>query len=419
MLKQTVLSVLSLAGGTLFGRGSLMAPRDDNTLLLQQLLDSARPGSTVRLPGTSFRISRTLWVRVGPLRIEGHGAEITQSSLGEGGLAIRATDVTVRDLTLKGPSVSSGGIGVECVGRTDSFLDGVQLANVTLRHWAYAIRARFCESATVVGNTISDVSYAGIMFESSRNCSIGRNTIRRITGRPNAYGIAVTRASGSVTEHPLSTGFVVFDNRISDVPYWEAVDTHGGRDIEIRDNDISNVRIGIMITYSDEFAPQRCRAHHNIVRAGSASPQTGAEIVGLPTQQAEDCAIESNSIDGFGTTGGVDGGSVRVQYATRPRVVANRITNSLQSALVLFGEVVEADVSHNTILGIDARAGAFIAAIKVPHGRVTGRIVDNHIEAGIAAGIRVQAKQRILVENNYIETTGRPYHPDLSYFVAR
>jgi Right handed beta helix region len=189
--------------------------------------------------------------------------------------------------------------------------------------------------------------------------------------------------------------------------------------VEIRDNTISNVRIGIMMTYSDGFAPQRCHAHHNFMRAGTAQPQTGAEIVGLSGQKAEDCSIEFNSIDGFGTTGGIDGGSVRVQYALRPRVVSNRITNSLQSALVLFGSVEDAEVTGNTILGIDSRVGAYIAAIKVPDGTVTGRITDNHIEAGIAAGIRVHAKQRILVDRNFIATTGRRYHPDLSYFLTR
>ena len=407
-----------LRATNVFARFTDVDSSSDDTAFLQTLLDGAKPGTTIFLPRPRFRISRALRINVPSIHLDGQGAEIIQSSGTAGGLAISASGVTVSKVTLTA-SGNSTGAGVGCMGTPDTRLTDVQVDGVTLSGWSYGVLARLCESAAVLDNTISDISYAGVMFLSSRNCTVGRNTIRRVTGRPNAYGIAVSRETGSLGEHPLSSGCVIFGNHISDVTHWEGIDTHGGQDIEIRDNDISNVRIGIMMTYSEGFAPQRCHAHHNIVKAGTAEPQTGAEIVGLPIQQAEDCAIEFNTIDGFGTTGGVDGGSVRVQYASRPRVVSNRITNSRQSALVLFGKVDDAEVTDNTILGIDARVGAYIAAIKVPDGIVTGRITDNHIEAGMAAGIRVHSRQRIVVGGNYIATTGRPYHPDLSYFLPR
>jgi hypothetical protein len=421
MLKRALLfGAASLTARSDFARPVVSAGKPDpDTLFLQKLLDSAKPGGTVSVPASTYQITQSLRVDVPRVRIDGQGAEIRQLTRDQSGLIINAPGVSVANLALTGSGALSIGHGVGCFGRPDAYLAGLELTRVKMQGWAYGLLARFCESVSVLDNTITDVSYAAVMFESSRNSRVGSNTIRRVTGRPNAYGIAVSRKTGPLADYPLSSGFEIFSNRISDVPYWEGIDTHGGQDIEIHDNEIINARIGLMMTYSEGFAPRRCRAHHNVVRAGTASPQTGAEIVGLPSQHAEDCAIEYNSIDGFGTTGSVNGGSVRVQYADRPKVVWNRITNSLQSALVLFGDVQDADVSDNTIIGIDARVGAYIAAIKVPGGTVTGRIANNHIDAGIAAGIRAYAPQRILVEQNDITTTGLHYHPSLSYFLTR
>ena len=432
--RQMVRRAFAVAAGSLFAdsrrAGAEVAPNrwERTGALIQKLIDDAEPGSTVTLPAASspYDIAHHVVIDKPRITLDGGGGEIRQMSPTSNGLVVTAPDVKVRNLSLRGPGLRFvsrdrrlSPAAVSWIGKREAYLSGPSLTNVKMSGWTYGLLAKYCESALVADNSLRDIVYAGMMFESSRNCTIRGTLIRNITGRPNAYGIAVSRETGSASQHPVSTGFEICGNRISDIPYWEAIDTHAGQDIEIHHNNISNVRIGLMITYSEGFAPQRCSAHHNIVRAGSATPQTGAEIVGLPTQQAVDCSLHDNTIDGFGTTGSINGGSVRVQYADNARVVANRITNSLQSALVLFGTTTNVDVSENVIIGVDATVGAYIAAVKVPGGRVTGRIAHNHIQAGIAAGIRSYAPQRIEVQENEIITQGRHYHPDLSYFLAR
>lgn len=391
------------------------------TRQLQALLNAAEPGTTLSLPYAlrTLEIDRPLLLEVPALTIDGGGAEIRQISPDASGLIVTAPGVTIRNLTLTGPGVTAvqgRAVGIEWTGKRSAYLTGPTLADSVVRRWTKAIEGRFCDQAVIRRCTISDVDYAAIIFESSRNSEVSGNLIERVLGRPNAYGIAITRGSGGLLEHPPSSSFRVFDNTISNVPYWEALDTHGGVDIQFYRNNIIDARIGIMMTVSDNLAPKRCRAYENTIRIGKASPQTGVEIVGIPSASAEDCTIENNLIDGFGTQGSDAGAAVRVQWATRPKIVSNTINNSKQSAIAVFGTVRDLDIRANFISGIDASAGPFIAAIKIPSGDVTGQIVENRIEAGIAAGIRTYAPQPLLVRGNEIETTGRKYHPDVSSF---
>jgi parallel beta-helix repeat protein len=398
--------------------------RNSNRLLFD-LLRIAKPGATLTLDPDSggYTITRPVILDVPGITLDGSGAEIHQDAPDSPGLIVTAPGVTIQNLTVarrQSPIAmfddQTARAGIRWIGKPDAYLSDLSLNSVALKGWSYGLLARYCERANVTNNTIEDISYAGIMFESSRNSRVSGNQIRRVLGKPNSYGIAITRGAGPIGEHPISHGFRVFDNKISDVSHWEGLDTHAGIDIEFFRNVLTNVRIGIMITSSEGHAPKRCHAYDNIITAGTAAQQTGAEIVGLPTSRAEDCVIENNLIDGFGTQGSDAGAAVRVQWAIRPRVASNRIQNSLQSALALFGTIDGLDVEDNSITGIDATGGPFIAAIKIPSGSVSGRIVRNHIEAGIAAGIRTFSPQPVLVDQNDIRTTGRPYHPNIGAF---
>jgi parallel beta-helix repeat protein len=395
---------------------------------LHDLLRAADSYATITLDPNSrgYAIARPLILDVPGVTLEGSGVEIHQLAPDQPGLIVTAPGVNINNLrvTRQKPSLPTvedtvSAPGVQWIGKPGSYLSDLSLNDVTLEGWSYGLLARYCERASVTNNTIEDISYAGIIFESSRNSRISGNQIRRVTGKPNSYGIAITRGVGPTAQHPNSHGFQVFDNKISDVPYWEGLDTHGGIDIEFYRNVLTNVRIGIMMTSSEGLAPKRCRAYDNAVIAGTASPQTGAEIVGLPTDPAEDCDIENNLIVGFGTQGSDAGASVRVQWAVRPRVASNCIRNSRQSALALFGTIDAVEVEDNFIAGIDASGGPFIAAIKIPNGSVSGRIVRNYIEAGVAAGIRAYSPQSVVVDQNDIRTTGRRYHPNIGTFRTR
>jgi parallel beta-helix repeat protein len=408
------------------GEGRLFSGRvGPDSARLRDLLRTANSGTTVTLDADSggYAITRPLIVDVPGIALEGSGVEIHQQAPDQAGIIVTAPGVRINNLTLtrrESPITTvehrDSAPGVQWIGKPGAYLSDLSLNDVTLGGWSYGLLARYCERANVTNNTIEDVSYAGIMFESSRNSQISGNQIRRVLGKPNSYGIAITRRVGPIAEHPISHGFRVFDNRISDVPFWEGLDTHGGTDIEFYRNVLTNVRIGIMMTSSEGYPPLRCSAYHNSVAAGTASAQTGAEIVGLPRTLAQDCAIENNLIVGFGTQGSDFGASVRVQWAIRPRVASNSIQNSLQSAVAIFGTIEGLDVEDNFITGIDASGGPFIAAIKIPSGLVSGRIVGNRIDAGIAAGIRTLSPQRVIVDRNEITTTGRRYHPNIEAF---
>ena len=395
---------------------------EDDGNLLQRWIDGTAAGGELVIPprATPYRITRPLRLDR-PMTLRASGVSIRQVVVGQPGVLVTARGVRIHGLTMHGPGARSRddhAAGVLCRGAATRRLDGIVLTDLLIHDFSHGIRVSMVDDLLVRDSRIERMAYAGIMLESVRRSTIARNRIIGVVGAPNAYGIAVSRRGGRLAQHPRSAQVEVLDNVIDDVPHWAGLDTHGGIDIAFRRNRVSNVRIGIELGPSEALAPIRCRALNNDVRCGRARPQVGVEITGLPGVPAIDCAIIENTIDGFGTQGSPFGAAVRVQHADRPSVRGNRVSRSLQSAIALFGRVRGARVDDNQIDGIDASGGPFIAAIKIPGGSVTGTIVGNRIEAGLAAGIRAHAPQAVHVARNTIRTTGRSYHPNRAAFTA-
>ena len=395
----------------------------DDSGALQALLDAARPGSTVRIPSPRhfYRIRHALLLQVDDVTVIGENVELRQTGIFQPAFLVVANGVTVTGFNLVGLRADrreETEAAIRCIGSPFAYLRNIRLSQNEISNWSHGIRPQYCAGLQIDKNALHDLFYAGILLESCEDGEIQGNVVQRIHGAPTAYGIAVSRFFGTLEQHPTPKRIRIHDNVVNDVPHWEAFDAHSGEDIEFFDNEASRVRLGIQMTFTDNFPPKRCRAYRNRIRSSGITPQTSAEIVGVPGAPAEDCSIEQNYFERFGTQGSVHGASVRVQNADRVVISRNVIVDSLQSAIAVFGTTRELRIDANEIVGLDYSAGSFIGGITIPSGTVTGSIRNNRITVGAAPGIRAYVPQAVVVANNLIETSGPAYYPTIDYFEA-
>ncbi|MCE1204307.1 MAG: right-handed parallel beta-helix repeat-containing protein [Holophagaceae bacterium] len=231
---------------------------------LQEAIRAAKPGTVLDLQGRtfegSFRIDRSVTLRGGTIRV----------SAGAHGLHVLADQVTLDGLTLQG---GQNGIWAEHVNQ---------------------LEVRNC--------TIQDAAYSGIMILSGHNCRVTNNTIQRIgLGKPagtNAYGIALSaRESGNLEKDPMTCAVTVTGNRVSDIPTWHGIDTHGGQRLAILDNTIERVSRPIFITSLGSQRPREIEIRGN--RILSPGPVT-YNLVPLTLVEADEVTISGNLIQGWG-----------------------------------------------------------------------------------------------------------------------
>jgi parallel beta-helix repeat protein len=166
--------------------------------------------------------------------------------------------VTTSNVTIESVAIASSGrtgTGIEIRGTVATPVRNVTIRNCAIEGFDTAIEARNVVNLVVEGCTISDAAYGGIIVFSGSAGRISDNTIQRIgpQTRPssdvNAYGIALTRSPTlSLTDSPRTTGFVVDNNLITDIPTWHGLDTHAGSGIIFSNNTIIGTMRPIFVT---------------------------------------------------------------------------------------------------------------------------------------------------------------------------
>jgi hypothetical protein len=301
--------------------------RDDGGAI-QAAIDAAPAGATIRLPkgkAGTYRVARTLTVNKA-LHFKGTaGVTIRQVRPGIPLFAVRASSVSFDGLRLAGVQTAKWVLEENAIDASGTFRTGLapmyirdlKITNCIIdRFGNAAIKLLYVDGVTIAGNTVTDAVEVGIGLLSVRNATVSRNTVRGVsgvdvTGR-NAYGIYASRLStdaGELVSQPRSQGITISDNRVSDVPTWTGIDTHGGSDVTMTRNRVRNVLFGFAVGTSSNrarrqaYAPKNVIVEDNIAESGVAdgSRQYGITFTGVAG--GSDFAtgvVRNNTIIGFG-----------------------------------------------------------------------------------------------------------------------
>jgi hypothetical protein len=222
-------------------------------------------------------------------------------------LDITSSDVTLRDLTIEqelfSPDLEHRIIHAK--GTQAAPLERITVDNVKItgtRHTA--VWLEWCRDIAVTRCEITDFQYAGIMGVSVRNFDFSGNVIRNgIMGGSlvNCYGIAATDLANTAAARSMD-GHI--DNNIVDnVPGWEGIDTHSGKNITFNNNVVTRCKTGIAILAGNEnrvAAPEGCIASGNTVDAmGIPSPRAGIQLLGVSASTPAYGALGTNQIRGY------------------------------------------------------------------------------------------------------------------------
>lgn len=178
---------------------------------LQAAINAAKPGDTIDLGGQTFAgaftVPTAITLRNGHLMAKADQYALTVTAAA----------------TITGLTIDGGYVGVCVAGAT---------------------------GARIIGNTLTGLVYAGVMTLGATNALVDGNTIDRVIPLTdadgwNAYGITFT----SNAAYPAkSTGCVASNNKVSHVPTWHGLDTHGGVSCQFIGNRVSGVRRAVAIT---------------------------------------------------------------------------------------------------------------------------------------------------------------------------
>lgn len=277
---------------------------------IQQWIDAAEPGATVRIP-PGVHVGNLVLDK--PLRLQGEsGAEIRGTGYG------KTIEVTAPDVTIEGLLITNSGRNLV----TDDAAIHVSADRTTLRnnrianslHGIYLKKAR---DYRIVGNTITGTA------ATPENDPTGPGD-----GPENCDASALPGGAGNGIHQWNCSGGVIEDNTITrsrDGMYFYFTD-HG----LIKNNAVSHVRYGLHYMYSDDNHFEGNRFFRN---AGGAAvmlserltilnnafvDNRGGRATGLILLSVDDSRIEGNRIEGNSL-------GLSLNQCNRNRLVGNRV----------------------------------------------------------------------------------------------
>ena len=359
---------------------------------LQRRLDAVPPGGTFVI---DTQLVRTDSLRVTrPVTIRFVGGSIRMRSDADA-LRVSTSDVLVLDPVITGAGAETGGLGrgVAFVGNALAPIRNVRvrggvITDIPHDGVSFAYCTGFESSRTVIRRT----GYSGVLVIGGVDGTLQDLTVddvRQPAGRPNSYGITISRdATLDVAHARRSSRVRVLRNTVSRVLQWEGIDTHAGEAIEIRGNRVSECRVGIAAVPSKDPADRSetllaplgvVIADNSVTKSVDLADGAGILVSGAGATVGSDreratVTVSGNTVQGCG--GGLDGGAVLLKLTSGAVVEDNRLLDSRTSAISLPHSNHEVSVARNTVRTV---AGGGIG-VNVPHGANSGTIASNRFE---------------------------------------
>lgn len=247
-------------------------------------------------------IDRPVHLRGGIFRGTGHNLYVT------------ADDVTLEDMVVIGGgnrdgNHDPGANSVFVAGTSNHTVNRFTARNVTVKNVGYTgIRVNHTHDFLVTQCHVENFRYAGIAVSSVKGGEISYNTVKHVLADSsvqwNSYGISVSNSTSLGISYRSEDIDVVY-NVIDDIPHWEGIDTHNGKNINMSYNRITGCRRGIALVanMSEPLSgPTACRVIGNSIDATGSSTQhfngvTGISMAGNGDEtRKSDAVIMGNTI---------------------------------------------------------------------------------------------------------------------------
>ena len=241
-------------------------------------------------------IDRPVAIRGGMFYGTGHVIRVTSDNVQLEDMVVYGDGNDQRHHTL-------GSNAVSVLGTTERPLQGIQIRNVTVRDVGYTgIRLTHVDNFVVEHNTIRNFRYAGIALSSAKNGVCNHNDIAHAQADAgvnwNSYGISVSNSTSLSLEHRSENIDVMF-NRIHDIPHWEGIDTHNGRNVSMMFNRVTACRRGIALVANMTeplSGPTECRVIGNSIDGTGSSQQHFTEVIGITMGGNADNTRKSDAV---------------------------------------------------------------------------------------------------------------------------
>jgi hypothetical protein len=333
--------------------GSPCAGDCTNRCILEKLVASVPDSGTLCFPtpAVSYGVSGVVSIRH-PVTLRGERATIHEIATGSTLLSITASRVRVTGLHLVGAQPSSGSYaacenGIAAYGgpadpNLGCFsgpwpatpLVGLQIDHNEIEGFGnVGVQASQVANLDVSSNNVHDIGYGGILVLSGARATLAQNRIDNVSpgASGNAYGIAITRDSGCpLGTCPRSTDVVVSNNVVTNIPIWEAYDTHGGQRITFVGNTAYNVKMGVSVGVSplgespgNFIAPLDVSVIGNVL-AGAPNDANTALGPGISfTSEAN--AIDPQNANAYSPATGVIAGNVLKDFGDPANAISGGI----------------------------------------------------------------------------------------------
>ena len=296
---------------------------------------------------TSYVITGNLTLS-SPVTIYAYGATVEwKTDSTNQGMLVTSSNVTILGGTWKGPQFASDTgtqKAFDIYGTSSAaYISNIKIKDAVCHNWGSdGIELQYVEDFDISHNYIYDCYQRGIMGRSVRDGAINSNVVRNIDadGTPGteAYGIQVTKSSGTEATHPVSRRVTISGNTVNDVGTWTGIDTHGGAQIVVTGNQIRDVRIGIGFAEfqdgTNASAPINCTISGNSIECAGDNVSIADTTIGI--------ALNGND----GTRSGYAGYSLAINN----NITGNSISNVLAGIqirndqdTVVSGNSIEAD----------------------------------------------------------------------------
>lgn len=325
------------------------------------------------------------------------GGKVTTTSQNSHAFSVTASGVTFDTATIVGTGGNTAGAAsaIRAIGTEAAPIGGLTVRGCTIRNFSkYAVEGTSVKDFTVFGNLIESIAYGGVMVLAAARGYILSNTIKNIVqpaGFVNSYGIAMSRdSSKSLALSPRSTDILCSNNIIDGVAKWEAIDTHGGENLTITNNRVTNAYIGIALVPSADETAAEVYAPKNIIVTGNrldsgkldGTARSGIQLVGCITTvdnvvEYATAVISDNVVSNFGTHNTSAQAAIFLQ-ATRGAIVSkNLVINGSPNGVNLNNNNQGAMVLDNTFVDVWTSAIATTACVYVAGLHQTATVKGN------------------------------------------
>ena len=285
-------------------------------------------------------------------------------------LSITGDDVTLSKLRFEAPSTSAVNSTQRIIhvqGTQESPVKGLRVRDVTMWGGYYAsIWLDWAQDFHITDCDIQDQQYAGIMVMSSRAGVIRGNTVRNVKMGgtfTNAYGIALSDNTNDYAG--ACDGIVVDSNIVSDVPGWEGIDTHSGRNLRITNNVVTGCRTGIAVLAGNSarlIAPtQNVITGNQVVRGDAPDDKAGIQVLGVSGGPLTSGIVADNVVYGYTR-------DLLVTSQDRQRLVLGAIATDAPQRLTPTAPQYR---EYNVLTAITAEGGAGTVTRSLPAGWFT------------------------------------------------